>query len=364
MMKRFKVGIIGCGPPQRIETPTGSRIRPGQGNVHAEAYKASTDCEIVAAADIKQENLDLFCETHNVPHGYLDHREMLATEDLDIVSVCVWPALHAPMVIDAAQAGVRAIHCEKPVAPTWGEARRMVDACRERNAQLTFHHQRRFGTPYRKAKELLDSGAIGQLVRLEAFCINLYDWGTHWFDMMFFYNDEEPVEWVMGQIDARYGRSVFAVQVEGQGLSYFRWRNGVEGLMFTYERQNPASNLTKGQTGANRLVGTDGMIDVGVPGGPTLRLLNAETGGQWREIDVGGGIHGRDHDIAAIVDLVAALKTGREPELSAQRALHAAELTFATYESSRRRARVDLPLEIEDSPLLSMLESGVLATEL
>lgn len=36
----------------------------------------------------------------------------------------------------------------------------------------------------------------------------------------------------------------------------------------------------------------------------------------------------------------------------------ATELIFATYESARRRARVHLPLDIEDSPLVSMLESG------
>ena len=65
------------------------------------------------------------------------------------------------------------------------------------------------------------------------------------------------------------------------------------------------------------------------------------------------------HDLDAvqkgIIDLVEALKEGREPELSASRAYRAAELTFATYESSRKRGRVDLPLEIDDSPLLEML---------
>jgi hypothetical protein len=66
---------------------------------------------------------------------------------------------------------------------------------------------------------------------------------------------------------------------------------------------------------------------------------------------------------AAILDLVDALKTGREPQLSARKALQATELIFATYESSRRRGRVDLPLEIEDSPFLSMLESGVISAE-
>ena len=54
--------------------------------------------------------------------------------------------------------------------------------------------------------------------------------------------------------------------------------------------------------------------------------------------------------------MIDALKSGREPELSGERALRATELIFATYESSRRRGRVGLPLEIEDSPLLAMLE--------
>ncbi len=45
--------------------------------------------------------------------------------------------------------------------------------------------------------------------------------------------------------------------------------------------------------------------------------------------------------------------------LSGRKALQATELIFATYESSRRRARIYLPLEIEDSPLISMLEKGM-----
>ena len=360
-MAPFKVGIIGCGRPRRLEGATGF----GQGHVHATGYEASPDCAIVAAADIKQENLDFFCEQHNAPRGYLDYKEMLAQEDLDIVSVCLWPHLHAPVVIDVARAGVKAIHAEKPMAPTWGEARAMAAACEENGVQLTFNHQRRFGKPFLKAKELLDAGAIGELIRLEAFTSNLYDWGTHWFDMLFMYNDEEPVEWIIGQIDARGGRPVFGVTVEGQGLSFWRWRNGVYGLMVTGGAiVRPAEGKeAREPVAGNRLIGTEGVIEVGVQDGPEIRFRNVETGYHWQDLDVGGRIHGSEHVIAAILDLVDALKTGREPELSARRALQATELIFATYESSRRRARIDLPLEIDDSPLLSMLESGVMSVE-
>ena len=65
--------------------------------------------------------------------------------------------------------------------------------------------------------------------------------------------------------------------------------------------------------------------------------------------------------VCYILDSIDAFLDGREPELSSRKALMATELIFATYESARRRARVHLPLEIDDSPLLSMLESGEVA---
>jgi UDP-N-acetylglucosamine 3-dehydrogenase len=357
-MASLRVGIIGCGRRWKTAGATGF----GQGHLHAAGYEASPDCEIVAAADIKPENLEAFCEQHGVAHGYLDYHEMLDREALDIVSVCLWPELHARVVIDVAQAGVKAIHAEKPMAPTWGESKRMAEVCRENNVQLTFNHQRRFGGPFRTAKALLDEGAIGQLLRVEAFTSNLFDWGTHWFDMMFLYNDEQPVEWVIGQIDARSSHPIFGVMVEGQGLSLFKWRNGVYGLMVTGQSEiYECDGQAMGMECENRLIGTAGTIEVGVRDGPEVRLRSAERGGEWQEVDVEGRIHGNEHVVAAILDLVDALKSGREPELSARKALQATELIFATYESSRRRGRVDLPLQIEDSPFLSMLEAGELS---
>ena len=355
-MSKFKVGIIGCGRPWKTENATGF----GQGHVHAAGYKTSPDCEIVAAADIKPENLEAFCQEHNVPRGYLDYQEMLANEALDIVSVTVWPQLHFSISADAARAGVQAIHCEKPIALTWGEATQLVSLCEEQNVQLTFNHQRRFGQPFRQAKTLLDEGTIGELTRMEAFCPDLFDWGTHWFDMMFMYNDETPAEWVIGQIDIRDSRTVFGVVHEGQGLSHIHWRNGVQGLLITGMK---TLQTARDELCANRLIGSEGVIEVGVHEGPQLRYRNFETGGVWQEIDVGDTIHGHHHHSAAVLDLVEALKTGREPELSGQRALRAAELSFASYESSRRRGRVDLPLDIEDSPLQAMLDSGQLTVE-
>ena len=63
----------------------------------------------------------------------------------------------------------------------------------------------------------------------------------------------------------------------------------------------------------------------------------------------------------AIEDVVSSLETGETSELAAEYALDADELIFAAWESVRRRGRVELPLDIQDNPLESMVESGVLA---
>ena len=67
---------------------------------------------------------------------------------------------------------------------------------------------------------------------------------------------------------------------------------------------------------------------------------------------------GDEATLLSVIDLLECLETGREPELSSRRALDATELIFATYESSRRRARILLPLDTEDSALLTGLEQG------
>ncbi|NLT72578.1 MAG: Gfo/Idh/MocA family oxidoreductase [Chloroflexi bacterium] len=377
-MAQFRVGMIGCGRPWRMEGAKGTGI----GNVHANGYTASPDCEIVAAADLDQSNLDSFCRTHHIANGYQSHKEMLEKENLDIVGVTLGPSLHAQLVIDAARAGVKAVHCEKPMAMTWGDARKMAAVCEENGVQLTFNHQRRYSAPYAKAKELLDAGAIGKLTRVDACCPDLLHWGTHWFDIMMFYNHDEPAAWVMGQMEARggYGGREAA---EGQGVSYFLWKNGVYGLMMG---QKPPYEF------ANRLIGTEGMIEVPwlFTDQGEIRMMNKESKGEWQSIDCWWNDKNYSPEIfataalldktipghfwtqhyawtgsiaAGIFDLVDALKNGREPEMSVRKSLQATELVFATMESSRRRGRVDLPLEIEDNPFMSMLEAGDISLE-
>ncbi|MDX1932160.1 MAG: Gfo/Idh/MocA family oxidoreductase [Capsulimonadales bacterium] len=349
-MGNFSVGIIGTGRPRNSAGATGF----GMAHLHAAGYAATGNCTVTALADIVKENADTFNQEKLGGNAavFTDYHEMLRTAKPDIVSVCTIPALHAPMVIAAAEAGVKAIHCEKPMAGTFGEARRMAEAAKANGVQLTFNHQRRFNNPFQTAKRLLNEGAIGKLVRIEGACGDMLDWGTHWLNMFLFYNDEQPAVRVMGQIDARHPKKVFQVPMETQAMSLMEFANGVTGLLLTGEGAHKMMGCE------NRLIGTEGMLEIHNDA-PNVRLRRKDDTELKPVEDGGGGIHGDAAITLGIKDLVEALETGRTPLLDVTNALRTTEIIFATYESARRRGRIDLPLTIDDSPLVDLLNQGV-----
>ena len=76
----------------------------------------------------------------------------------------------AQMVIDAIEAGVRAIHSEKPMADTWGNAWWMAGMAAEKSVQLTFTSI----WPAYMARDLLNAGEMVDLIRLEVACGDIY----------------------------------------------------------------------------------------------------------------------------------------------------------------------------------------------
>ena len=343
----YRVGFIGVGRPHQSEGATGF----GMAHLHADAYVETGRCTLAACADLSEDNATAFAEKYGVPKTYTDYHEMLASEDLDIVSVCTWPHQHAPIVIEAARSGrVKAIHSEKPMATTWGDAKEMARVCDEHGVQLTFNHQRRFLGPFQTAKKLLEEGAIGQLIQIQGNCSDLYDWGTHWLNMFFYYQNETPAEWVMAQIDSRKDHTIFGVAMESQGLCEFQFQGGVRAFLTTGQHSH--------EDAAHRLLGTKGMIEVRWDA-PYLRLFNAASGG-WQVIEQPDDLHNWVAINRGIADVLNALDTGRDSLLSAKYALQSTEIIFAAYESSRRRARIDLPLTVDDNAFLTMLSDGLI----
>ena len=374
----LRAAIIGTG----ADTDDPDRTGYAMAYRHAPGYQRLDGVELVACADIVRENAESFADSFDIrsEHVYEDYEEMLDGAEPDVVSVCVPPAIHADIVVDCAESGVpAAVHCEKPMATTWGDCRRMVEVCNREDVQLSINHQRRFGAPFTRAKSLLDDGTIGALERIEFGEVNLFDAGTHQFDLAGYFADWSPVEWVLAGADFSEENEWFGTRNESQGLAQWYTESGVHGIASTGEGPGMGSDFTGCYM---RLIGEDGTIELGVEDGPALRY---RTDGGWNPVDTGETIHrpqpgkirvglgkvaerapfGDKHTFVptsfverAIEDVVVALREDREPATSGGQSLYAAELPFAAWESIRRRGRVALPLEIDDNPLEALVEAA------
>ena len=351
----YRVAVVGVGPGRDVDI---SGRAHSWAYLHADAYSAREDCTIVACADIIRDYAAAFAEEFDVPTDgvYEDHAAMLSGADPDIVSVCTPIPTHADIVIDCARApSVGAVHCEKPMAGTWAEARAMAHICDLNDVRLTFGHQRRFGEPARRTKALIDDGSIGDLERFEISYGNFFDNGTHTVDLAGYLNDEHRGAWVIGQIDYSKEHVRYGVHTADQAFMAWQYENGVHAVLATGDDVDLSGGPYDFYDCFMRIVGTEGEIEIGRLNGPTLRMRRDGEG--WASVDVADEISGPVGE--AIDEIVESYAAGRETELRAANALKATEILFAGHESSRQRGRVDLPLTgVYDHPLEAMIGSG------
>jgi predicted dehydrogenase len=340
------VAVVGTGQP-RPERDDDSGW--GMAYHHATGYDRVGGCDLVACADVVEANATAFAEANGIPadHAHTDHVAMLDAVGPDVVSVCTPPPTHADIAVDCARAGVDAVHCEKPMAATWGDARRMALASWRRDVQLTFDHQRRFGPAVRHAKRLLDDGVVGDLDRVAVDAGDLFDWGTHVVDIAGFLADEAEPAWVLAAVDAREPFENFGVPHETQGLAHWRYETGVDGLATTGDGSTMDALV--------RVEGTAGTIEIPAARADELRVRGPD--GVETPAVPDADAHSQWHDLVAVgvAEAMDALREHREPEIGAAGALRTTEILFGAYESVRRQERVEFPLTTDDHPLATML---------
>ena len=180
----YRVGIIGGGR---------------QGTEHAIAYRQHPRTELAAVADTDAENLDLFRQRFGVP-GYSDYHEMLAKEAVDISGPILPVKANPDAVVASAEAGVKAVFSEKPLAGSLVDADRMVEACASRGIPFAAGLVVSSHPDYNKAYRLAAEGAIGEVLR-----INLYDGnnqvGTHGLNLVRKFADKSQVDFVTGFVE-------------------------------------------------------------------------------------------------------------------------------------------------------------------
>jgi predicted dehydrogenase len=162
-------GILGCGDI------TEKRVAP--------AIREQAESRLVAFGSRSGARARAFAERFGAPRAYEDDAALLADPEVDAVYVATEHDRHASQTIAAAEAGKHVL-CEKPMALTAAECRRMIDACRAARVFLSVAYYRRYYPKVRRMKALLEEGLIGDPVhasiclggRLEPERIRPDDW--------------------------------------------------------------------------------------------------------------------------------------------------------------------------------------------
>lgn len=130
-----------------------------------EAWTRIPEVEIAALYNRTEAKAREVMAKHGVPRYYADWRAMLDAEKPDFVDIITPPETHQEMCAEAAARGIHII-CQKPLAPTLAESRRIVEKAHEAGVRFMVHENWRWQPWYREIRGIAESRAIGEFTHL------------------------------------------------------------------------------------------------------------------------------------------------------------------------------------------------------
>lgn len=334
---KYKAAIIGLGKVGSLFDDDPKRKGVW---THAGAYSAARQVQLIAGADPSDERRERFAQRWSESKAYANYQEMLMHETPDIVSICIPTNLHYPIAMEVAQAGVKAIFLEKPMAGEVWQAREILSICEKKRIVLAVNHTRRWDTNYIVPSSIINQGAIGELRAVVAYYPEMvYNIGTHLFDMMRLYGGD--VETVTGEYVSDGG----ATDPTVSGTVSFI--NGAKGFIVP---QGTRENLLFEVD----MIGSKGRLRL-LDNGTTAELYEFRESKNYsgylelEKVPLPEALRARekkDRFVAAIENIIQCLKAGGPPACSGYDGLAALEIAEAMVLSARRGGtKVSLPLE-------------------
>ena len=343
-MNRLRAAVIGCG---RIGTFTRSELRASLPNGslpvnHAEAILANKGLQLVALCDVVPDNLARASHDYGVAQCFDDYRRLILEVKPDIVSIATRTLGRCDVLKFAVENHVRGVHLEKPISSNLKACREAISLVKRNNVHLTYGTVRRFMDIYRRAKEMLDAGVIGNLVQvsLEMGRTMLLWNHPHSIDMMIFFSGCNEVEYVQGSCVFNTPLSSKSLIVDDDPL--------VEGALIKFG--NGVSGLITSRAGGNvTLCGTEGNLIVAADGS-WLELQTREGKTPYfREVSRVNVLPKMSGTQRVFYELVNAIQSGtplsitpEEIELSQQILL---SIAFSSLQNGRRVGLLEIPEE-------------------
>jgi predicted dehydrogenase len=334
---KIRAAIIGLGWP---------------GIQHLKGYIAHERSEVVAVCDLDAKRGKEVAAEYEIPGIFTDHRKMLQSKEINAVSVCLPNFLHAPISIDALNAGKHVL-CEKPPAMSAREAQQMADAAEKNKRILMYALVQRFGGNSQALKQRIEAGELGEVyfgkagyVRRRGIPLGREGWfvdkarsgggalidiGVHALDCIW---------WLMG--------SPKPVTVLGAAYTKFEHlapksvKYNVDDATFAQIRFENNATITLEATWALNLPGSGYVYVAGTKAGAQLHPLTIYTEEDGKEVDKKPevpSINGFDEEVKHFVDCIL---DGREPISSARQGVILMQMLDAIYASSEKKGEVRL----------------------
>jgi predicted dehydrogenase len=309
---------------------------------HVRAYAVTQGVRVVAVADpvvSKAEQLGAVVGAAAVP----DLEAVLAA-GVDVVSVCTPPLTHCELAVRALEAGCSVL-CEKPIARTLSDARRIIEVARSATGILMVGQVSRFEPDHAAAKAVVDSGQLGAVQMVSHSMTTampgwseggwfgdvvqsggpLFDLGVHSFDYLAWVTGGTPVRVNAVGSDTPAGASSYA-------LATVRHDNGAMGTVES-SWAHPASH---GFVLRAEIVGTEGRLSWDYDG-LTSGMLHRDGHDPVRFEPLGA--RGYVAEVAGFVD---AVRAGGPSPVPAEAGFGAARTALAALESIRTGETIDL----------------------
>ncbi|CAM4159929.1 Gfo/Idh/MocA family protein [Lederbergia lenta] len=321
----MKVGIISCAHSHAYSYASGLQSIEG--------------VEIVGIADNDMVKGKEFAETFNIPY-YSSYQAFLEIE-MDAVIVTSENVHHKEHVKAAAKAQ-KHILCEKPLATTIEDAQEMIDICRENNVILQTAFPVRFNSNIVRAKEILDSGRIGEIIGIsgtnrgtnpQGWFVDkelsgggaVMDHTVHVVDIIRWFTNSEIKE-VYCESDQLFSNT----PIDDAGILTMELDNEIFATLDCSWSRNQAYP-TWGDVTLD-IVGTKGTLKIDAFD-QNVRLYSEKQG--VKRIFIGD-----DMNLGLVEDFIDSVRNGTPPSITGLDGLRAVEVALAAYQSSERKEAV------------------------
>jgi predicted dehydrogenase len=230
-MTTYRGAVIGCGRiGSTIDDEHVGRPQFRYPWAHAPAIIEAKGVELVAASDLRQDQLDDFRRRWDVTALYTDYREMIAKEAPDIVSISTRAEERSEVVIGVAEMGVKAIYATKPMCRTLAEADAMIDTCKKNNVVLAIACHKNWSPWFQACLQAIRDGEIGTFSSL----VCNYGWSlsrghSHTLALFRLFAGA-PAKWVFGHMNSD---EAAAGDNDLSGTGMILYENGIRGFLNT-----------------------------------------------------------------------------------------------------------------------------------